>query len=55
VVSVISVGKNTFGQPYASVIGRLKDAGSSVYRTDFGGTITVITDGESSRIECSVI
>ena len=54
-VSVISVGKNTFGQPYSSVIGRLKDAGSSVYRTDFGGTITVITDGASSRIECSVI
>jgi len=54
-VSMISVGKNTFGQPNSSVIGRLKDAGSSVYRTDFGGTITVITDGETSRIELSAI
>jgi len=54
-VSVISVGRNPFGQPYGSVIERLKKAGSSVYRTDFGGSITVITDGETSRIECSVV
>ena len=54
-VSVISVGKNTFGQPYSSVIDRLKDAGSSVYRTDYAGTVTVVTDGETSRIELSAI
>jgi beta-lactamase superfamily II metal-dependent hydrolase len=54
-VSVISFGRNPFGQPFGSVIGRLKDAGSSVYRTDYGGTVTVITDGETSRIELSAI
>jgi len=45
-IAVISVGDNTFGQPYEAVIGRLDRAGSSVFRTDVFGTITVTTDGE---------
>ena len=45
-ISVISVGKNPFGQPFDSVINRLDREGSSVLSTDQYDTITVTTDGE---------
>ena len=44
-ISVISVGKNSYGHPANETIGRLKDAGSEILRTDEAGTITIATDG----------
>jgi competence protein ComEC len=40
-IALISVGKNSRGYPSAAVLGRLKKAGVSVYRTDKAGDIEV--------------
>jgi beta-lactamase superfamily II metal-dependent hydrolase len=45
-ISIISVGKdNSYGHPDSSVIKRLTNDGSKVYRTDLNGSIVVTTDG----------
>ena len=45
--AIISVGKeNGVGHPTKTVLGRLKDAGVKVYRTDLQGDIIVSSDGE---------
>lgn len=49
-VSVISVGKNNFGHPSPETIERLNGAGSTVYRTDEAGAVTITTDGRSMKI-----
>ncbi|WP_425589403.1 ComEC/Rec2 family competence protein [Fictibacillus halophilus] len=44
--SIISVGaNNSYGHPTAGALNRLKAIGSSVYRTDQRGTITVKSNG----------
>lgn len=49
-VSVISVGANSYGHPTALVINRLFGLGSSVYRTDLGGTVILRTDGSGLEV-----
>ncbi|WP_245546327.1 lamin tail domain-containing protein [Methanomethylovorans hollandica] len=44
-ISVIEVGAgNDYGHPHANILQRLQGA-STVYRTDYDGTITITTDG----------
>lgn len=38
-VSIIEVGKNTYGHPTEATLSRLKTIGSQVYRTDKNGTV----------------
>ena len=46
--SVISVGKgNSYGHPKESTLSKLRDAGSTVYRTDMQGDIIVKSDGKT--------
>ena len=40
-VSVIGVGKNSYGHPRKEVLGRLADINSLVFRTDIDGTIKI--------------
>jgi competence protein ComEC len=40
-LAVISVGENSYGHPTAETLARLADAGTTVYRTDQCGTITL--------------
>lgn len=49
-VSVISVGANSYGHPTALVINRLFGLGSTVYRTDLGGTVVLRTDGSGLEV-----
>ena len=45
-VSIIEVGKNSFGHPTEAALSRLRSAGSSIYRTDEDGTVHLeINDG----------
>jgi beta-lactamase superfamily II metal-dependent hydrolase len=49
--SIISVGKdNDYGHPTESVLRRLEDAGSTVYRTDLMGTLEIQTNGNGFEI-----
>ena len=49
--SVISVGKNNiYGHPYDNLLSRLKDASSSIYRTDLQGDIIIKSDGKNLTI-----
>jgi competence protein ComEC len=49
--SVISVGSdNTYGHPTSETLGRLKDQGSKLFRTDLQGDITMTTDGEKITV-----
>lgn len=48
--AVISVGKdNTYGHPQDAVLSRLRDAGVTVYRTDYQGHIVATSDGKTLR------
>jgi competence protein ComEC len=50
-VSVISVGhKNPYGHPSSFLLERLNLFSNSVYRTDYCGAITVISDGNNYKI-----
>jgi competence protein ComEC len=40
-IAIVSVGENTYGHPVSSTLDALQAAGSSVWRTDEHGTITV--------------
>lgn len=45
---VISCGKdNDYGHPHDEVVSRLKDAGTTILRTDEHGTVTAFSDGET--------
>ena len=47
-VAIISVGKdNEYGHPTETVLSRLYDCGSKIYRTDLQGNITVYSDGKN--------
>lgn len=51
-VAVISVGKgNPYGYPHGEVLARLKQVGARVFRTDLSGTVKVITDGQTYKVE----
>lgn len=50
-LAVIEVGKNSYGHPTAEAIGRLKEVGAKVMRTDQDGEVVVETDGKSWHIK----
>ena len=51
-ISIISCGAdNRYGHPHAALLRRLRNCGTSVYRTDECGEITVRTDGEHVTVE----
>lgn len=46
-ISVIEVGKNSYGHPTSDVLARLSDVGSKIFRTDKNGIIKLIlNDGQ---------
>jgi len=49
-IAVISVGKGYAGLPSDAVLGRLKEYGATVYRTNLHGNVTVITDGHTWKV-----
>lgn len=49
-LSVISVGKNSYGHPSAEAIDMLQRIGSAIHRTDKEGDIEVVSDGKSWRV-----
>ena len=52
-ISVIEVGAgNSYGHPTSATLGRLAQVGSSVYRTDLNGDVTVTTDELRQRVWC---
>ena len=52
---LISVGRgNPFGHPAPVVLGRFRDAGAEVFRTDTDGAITVETDGVQARVRTAL-
>lgn len=47
-IAIISVGEgNRYGHPTQEVLNRLSKLGTTVYRTDMHGTITLISDGKN--------
>ncbi len=51
VCAVISCGTgNDYGHPHQETLGKLSEAGVTVYRTDLSGTITMVTDGAAIRV-----
>ena len=46
-LAIISVGKNSFGHPTSEVLGRLRDLGVEILRTDINGEIEVVSDGKT--------
>lgn len=51
-IAFISVGEaNRFGHPTIQTFGRLKNAGSKIYRTDLQGRILIRSDGSNYWIE----
>jgi competence protein ComEC len=52
---LVSVGRgNPFGHPAPVVLGRFRDAGAEVFRTDTDGAITVETDGVEARVRTAL-
>lgn len=49
--AIISVGNNDYNFPRKEIINRWKNSGATVYRTDKNGTIKLITNGSSIKIE----
>ena len=46
-IAVIEVGaNNNFGHPSLRILKRLERLGVKIFRTDTGGTIKIISDGE---------
>ncbi len=55
-VAIISVGKNNkFGHPRPSTIAKYEERGVKIYRTDYDGTVEVITDGLKYEIHTEKI
>ena len=51
-VVVISAGhSNWWGFPHHEVLGRYKDMGFQVYRTDLHGAVTVVSDGTAVTVK----
>ncbi|MEK7464249.1 MAG: MBL fold metallo-hydrolase [Patescibacteria group bacterium] len=49
-ISVIEVGKNSYGHPTEAALSRLSSSGSKVFRTDKDGTVEIIIDGKNIRV-----
>jgi competence protein ComEC len=50
-LSLISAGfKNKFGHPSKEIVERLKNTGSSIYRTDLNKAVLLISDGENITV-----
>jgi competence protein ComEC len=49
-ISVIEVGKNSYGHPTQDVLGRLGDIGSKIFRTDKNSTVEAVADGKRIQI-----
>ncbi|MGC9046564.1 MAG: ComEC/Rec2 family competence protein [Minisyncoccia bacterium] len=49
-ISVIEVGKNSYGHPSNKVIDNLQELGSKVFRTDFDGTIKITANNLNKLI-----
>lgn len=49
-VSVIEVGKNSFGHPTKEALSRLASVGSQIYRTDQGGIIKLIVENNKIKV-----
>lgn len=49
-VSVIQVGKNSYGHPGVETLTRLIESGSKVFRNDLIGDIQIISDGKNLKI-----
>ena len=49
-IAVIEVGKNTYGHPTPAALGRLKDAGAEIFRTDKNGRVEISKKDESMEI-----
>jgi len=50
-VVIISVGeRNKYGLPSKEAMARLSGGGPRIYRTDYQGTITITTDGETYKV-----
>jgi len=48
VIAIVSVGRaNHFGHPAPDVLGRYRDVGTQVFRTDLDGEVKIDTDGHS--------
>lgn len=48
--AVVSVGKNNYNLPKKSVLKRLENLGTSIYRTDKQGTVVFVSDGKEVNI-----
>jgi competence protein ComEC len=51
--AVVSVGRNTYGHPAPSAVGRIARAGAELWRTDRDGSVTVETDGTTMRFRAA--
>jgi len=49
-LSVIEVGKNSYGHPTAQSLANIISVGSSLYRTDKDGTVHVLIDGKTIKV-----
>lgn len=49
-LSIVEVGKNSYGHPAPQTLMNLLDVGSSIYRTDEYGTMRVLIDGKKMRV-----
>lgn len=49
-ISVIEVGKNSYGHPTAQTLTRLANIGSQIFRTDLDGAVKLVVDGASINI-----
>lgn len=49
-ISIIGVGKNSYGHPTAEVLARLAAIGSQIFRTDKNGTIKLVIDNKKINI-----
>lgn len=51
-IAVISLGKNNqFGHPHKQVLKRLEKLGIKVFRTDLGGNVRILSNGEDLRAD----
>ena len=49
-MSVIEVGKNSYGHPTAQALARLADASSKIFRTDLDGAVKLVINSNSINI-----
>jgi len=50
-LAVIEVGKNSYGHPTAETLGRLREVGAQVLRTDQDGEVVVTTNGKEWEVK----